>query len=124
MLSRVWVTTETGFGLVTRFIAYFGPAHDYVLFKFHCYTHTHTSVHSHVFKAVASQRLPTADVPLPLGSRTIPVAQLQVSNSNGSQRLNRSSSPTHSLTNQLVPLHPLSPLHCTALHSKSKSHCD
>jgi hypothetical protein len=33
--------------------------------------HTHTSVHTHVFTAVAWQRLPYVDVPLPLGSRTV-----------------------------------------------------
>jgi hypothetical protein len=34
--------------------------------------HTHTSIHNHSFTAVACSRLPTADVPLPLGSRTVP----------------------------------------------------
>jgi hypothetical protein len=33
--------------------------------------HTHTSVHIQVFTAVVWQRLPTADVPLTLGSRTV-----------------------------------------------------
>jgi hypothetical protein len=37
----------------------------------HYYTYKHTSVHSHVFTAVAWYRLPTADVPLPLVSRTV-----------------------------------------------------
>jgi hypothetical protein len=53
-----------------------------------------------------------ADVPLPLGSRTIPVSQLPASNSNSSQWLNCSSpltdlSPTN-LVNSTV-------LNCTAL---------
>jgi hypothetical protein len=34
-------------------------------------THTYTSVHSHVFSAAAWERLPTTNVPLPLGSRTV-----------------------------------------------------
>jgi hypothetical protein len=46
-----------------------------------------------------------ADVHLTLGSRTIPVPQLPVSNSNSSQGLNCSSPLTHSLTNKLTPLH-------------------
>jgi hypothetical protein len=44
-----------------------------------------------------------ADVPLPLGSRTVPVPQLPASNCNSSHGLNRSdrSNPlTHSLTHQ------------------------
>jgi hypothetical protein len=45
------------------------------------------------------------NVPLPLGSRTVTVLQLPASYSNSSQGLNRSSPQTHSLTNQLTPLH-------------------
>jgi hypothetical protein len=45
-----------------------------------------------------------ADVPLTLGSRTIPVSQLPASNSNSTQSLNRRSPLTHSLINQLAPL--------------------
>jgi hypothetical protein len=53
--------------------------------------------------AVARWRLPTADVPLPLGSRTVPVPQLPASHSNSSQRLNPSGYLTHadSITYQL-----------------------
>jgi hypothetical protein len=51
---------------------------------------------------VAWYRLPTG---------TVPVPQLPASNSNGSQRLNRSNPLISSLTNQLTPLH------STALHS-------
>jgi hypothetical protein len=65
---------------------------------------------------VVWQRLPTTDVPLPLCSRTIPVPQLPASNSNSSQRLNRSSPLTHSLTNQLTSLHSLTPKLMAMLH--------
>jgi hypothetical protein len=54
------------------------------------------------------QRLPTPDVPLPLGSRTVPVPQLPTSNSNSSQGLNRNSplthQPTHSISHQTPTL--------------------
>jgi hypothetical protein len=54
-------------------------------------------------------------LPLPLGSRALPVAQLQTSNNNSSQWLYHSSPRTHSLTHSLTnPLH-FSPLQCTAL---------
>jgi hypothetical protein len=53
-----------------------------------------------------------ADVPLPLGSRTIPVPQLPASDSKGSQGLNRSSPLTHLLS---------SPLHSTPLHSTNST---
>jgi hypothetical protein len=36
----------------------------------HAHAHTHTSVHIHIFTAVVWQRFPTADVPIPLGSKT------------------------------------------------------
>jgi hypothetical protein len=71
-------------------------------FAYHCYTHTHTSVYSHVFIAVASYRLPTADVHLPLGSRTIPVPHLPASNSNSAQRV--------SLISSLLPHQPTTEL--------------
>jgi hypothetical protein len=48
---------------------------------------THASVHSYVFIAIACSRLPTADVPLPLGSRIITLPQLPASHSNGWQQL-------------------------------------
>jgi hypothetical protein len=64
-------------------------------------------------RVVARQRLPTADIPLTLGSRTIPVLHLPASNSNSSQRLNYSSL-TNSLTHQPT-LHFLV-LHCTDSH--------
>jgi hypothetical protein len=58
-----------------------------------------------------------ADVPLTLGSRIIPVAQLSASKSNSSQGLNCSSPLTHSLTNQLALLH------CTnSVKSQSQSY--
>jgi hypothetical protein len=45
-------------------------------FTVRCYTHT--SVHSHVFTAVAWYRLPTADIRLSLGSRTVPDLSYQL----------------------------------------------
>jgi hypothetical protein len=57
-----------GVGLVIGFIRHFDTVRDY---------YTYTSVHSHVFAAVAWKRLSMADVPLPLGSRTVSVPQLQ-----------------------------------------------
>jgi hypothetical protein len=54
---------------------------------------------------VALYLLPTADVPLPLGSRTVPIPQLPAA-------LQQSSSSfTHSASRS-------TPLHCTALHKK------
>jgi hypothetical protein len=52
------------------FIGLFDAARGYTLQ--YTVTHTHTSAHSHVFTAVAWQRLSTADFPLPQGSRTVP----------------------------------------------------
>jgi hypothetical protein len=61
---------------MTRFIAHFDTARDYTL-QF-TITHTHTSVHSHVFTADARQQLPTAAVALPLDSRTVPGRSYQL----------------------------------------------
>jgi hypothetical protein len=47
-----------GFGLMTGFTAYLDTARNYTV----QFTITHTSVNSHVFTAVAWQRLPMADV--------------------------------------------------------------
>jgi hypothetical protein len=68
-----------------------------------------------VFISCCLITLPMADVPLTLGSWTMPVPYLPASNSNSSQGLNRSSPQlTHSLTNQLaLP-------HCTALTRLSR----
>jgi hypothetical protein len=63
---------------------------------------THTTVHSYVFIAVACYLLPTADVPLPLGSRTVPGSRLPHSKSSSSQHLNPSSPLTNSLTNSIT----------------------
>jgi hypothetical protein len=90
---------QTGFGLVSQFIAHFDIAHDYI--RVHRYTHT--SVHIHVITArclVAASN--GGHSPSPLGSRTIRVPQLPASNSNSSQGLNRSSTLTHSPTNRLI----------------------
>jgi hypothetical protein len=60
--------------------------------------------------AIASYRLPVADVPRTLGFWAIPVPQLPASNSNSSQGLNCSSPLTNSLT--CKPSHSI-PMHCT-----------
>jgi hypothetical protein len=60
--------------------------------------------------AVYWQRFSTADVPHTLGSRNIPVSQLQASNSKGSQWLNCSSSLTDCLPSHLTPLYSLTQL--------------
>jgi hypothetical protein len=70
------------------FIGLFDTARDYIL-QF-IITNTHISFHSHVFINRCSVAVPTADVPLPLASRTIPVSQLPASHSNSSQQLNLS----------------------------------
>jgi hypothetical protein len=77
----------------------------------------------HVYEC--DYRLLTADVPLPLGSRTVPVPLLAASNSNSSQELNRSSPLTNSMTNQLNPLHYLSliALLITSLDRPHRQHC-
>jgi hypothetical protein len=61
---------------VTQFIAHFDTAHDYTL-QF-TVTHTHTSVHSHVFTAIAWWWLPMADVPLPVDFRNVPGLSYQL----------------------------------------------
>jgi hypothetical protein len=58
MLSRDGVWLQMGFGLMTGFIAHLDTARDYIL----QFTITHTSVHSHIFIAIAWQHLPLADV--------------------------------------------------------------
>jgi hypothetical protein len=77
---------------MTRFIAHFDSARDYTL-QF-TVTHSHTSVYSQFFTAVAWYRLTTADIPLSLGSRTVSVPHLPASNSCSSQGLNPSGSLT------------------------------
>jgi hypothetical protein len=49
-----------------------------VWLQFTVHYYTHTSVHSHVFITIAWQRLPTADIPLPLGSLTVPGLSYQL----------------------------------------------
>jgi hypothetical protein len=50
--DRLWLWT--GFGLMTRFIGHFDTVHDYTLqFTITTNTQAQTSVHSHVFTAVA-----------------------------------------------------------------------
>jgi hypothetical protein len=91
VLSRDRVTVE-GFWIDDRIyltLWYSARLH----FTVHCYTNI--SVHSHVFTAVAWLRLPTADVPLTIGSRPVPVQQLAASKSKASQRLTLSRSLTH-----------------------------
>jgi hypothetical protein len=98
-----------GFGLVTGFIE-----HLYTQFVTTSNCSTIANSHSaislqHTLKSsqralsspVFWQRFPTAVVPLPLGSRTVPVPQLPVSHSNSSQELNPSGYLTDSATNSL-----------------------
>jgi hypothetical protein len=59
-----------GFGLMIGFTGLFDTARDYML-QF-TITHTGTSVHSDVFTISCSVVATTADVPLPLCSRTLP----------------------------------------------------
>jgi hypothetical protein len=68
------------------------------------------SSHSTVFNSRCLVTASTADVPLILDSRNIPVPQLPASNSSSSQRVNCSS-----LTNSLTHKQPFTSLHCTAL---------
>jgi hypothetical protein len=103
---------QTGFGLVIGFIDhlhivttsnYSANANSHTL-QFNT-ARTRSSQSAVSSPVVAWELLPTADVPLTLGFRTIPVPQLPASNSNGSQGLNLSSSLTNRLlTNQLAPL--------------------
>jgi hypothetical protein len=84
-------------GMITGFIGHFDTARDYTV-QF-TITHTNTSVHNYLFTAVVWSRLPTEEVPLAVGFRTVPMPQLHAFKSNSSQRLNRSSSLTNSPTN-------------------------
>jgi hypothetical protein len=56
---------------MTRFIELFDIARDYT-------SQLHSSVHSHVFIAVAWKQLPMADVPLLQGSQTVPGLSFQL----------------------------------------------
>jgi hypothetical protein len=61
------------------FIGLFDTARDYTLQFTIIHTHTHTQVSAvRASLAVARQRFPTADVPLPIGSRTIPGLSYQL----------------------------------------------
>jgi hypothetical protein len=94
---------QTGFGLLARFVEIFDTAHDYILHIFQCYTHTHTSVHSHVFNSRCLVTVSAVDVPLPLGPELSEALA-----TNLSQGLNRSSPLTNTLTHQTT--HSLTPL--------------
>jgi hypothetical protein len=65
--------------------------------------HTLKSSQPAVSSPVLSWRFPTADISLPLGSRTVPLPQVPASNSNSSQGLNRCSPLTNLLTNHFTP---------------------
>jgi hypothetical protein len=76
MIEWLWM----GFGLMIRFTGFFDIARDYTL-QFtitHTHTrterdrHTHNSVHSHVCTSCCSVVASNPDVPLLLGSRTVP----------------------------------------------------
>jgi hypothetical protein len=75
-LTASRIVTSCGFGLMLGFIGLFDAALDstlqFTITHTHTHTHTHTLVSGHVFTSRSSVALPTVDVPLPLGSRTIP----------------------------------------------------
>jgi hypothetical protein len=95
----------TGFGLVTGFIVHLQmvSTSNYNALANSC-TCLPTTAYTKSFQSdvssavVARQRFSTADVPLTMGSRTIPVPKLPASNSNDFQRLNLSSSLTQQPT--------------------------
>jgi hypothetical protein len=71
--------------------------------------HTYTSVHNHIFTVVASQRLSSADVPLPLGSRTVTGLSYQLltttaHNDGKPEVLQLTNPPTNSLSSNSAPL--------------------
>jgi hypothetical protein len=111
-----------GFGLVIWFI---GQLQNVTTNNYNILTELHTPkinvTTAHIKSSqssltVARSRLPMADVPLTMGSRTVPMSQLPASNSNRSQGLNRSNPLSNSLTNQLTPLHSLTPMLAAISH--------
>jgi hypothetical protein len=78
-----------GFGLMTEFIELLHTAHDCTV---HCYTHFR--VHSHVFSNRWLVAVSNGGRSSYSGFPNYPRPQLPASNSNGSQRLNCSSSLT------------------------------
>jgi hypothetical protein len=98
----------------------------------HTHTHTHTSVHSHVFTRHCSVASSTADIPLSLGSRTIPGLSYQFLTATApTQQLNLSSSLANSLTeltncpayNILAQTTKKTPFLCCSLLSSSYLFC-
>jgi hypothetical protein len=92
------------------FIGLFDIARDYTLQFSIIHTHTHTSVHSHIFTSRYSVAASTADIPFPLRSRTIHSINYQLLTAtahNDQASAVIYLSLTHSLTNQLnsVTLH-------------------
>jgi hypothetical protein len=74
---------QMGFGLMIEFIGLFDTVHDYPWQFTITHTHTHTPTHSAMSPvlsslAVAGSQLAMADVPLPLGSWTIPGLSYQL----------------------------------------------
>jgi hypothetical protein len=92
-IDGVWICNRLYWPLLTH--------NSWVHFTNHCQTQTSVLSLLQSPLAVAWYRLPTADVTLTLGSRTVPMPQLPASQSNSSKRLNCSSVLTHSLTHSL-----------------------
>jgi hypothetical protein len=80
-IDRFWIDDRIYWALIQRLTTLWSS-----------FLHTHASVHSHVFTSRCSVMASNTDVPLPLGSPTVPVPQLPASHRRSSQRLNLSSS--------------------------------
>jgi hypothetical protein len=98
---------QMGFGQVIGFIDHL----QNVTTLYKSLSHTVTSS-----LAVAWKRLPMADIPLILGSRTISMPQLSTSNSKGSQQLKSSSPPTDCSPHSTL-------LNCTKLTNSHQLRC-
>jgi hypothetical protein len=116
-LSRIWVTIDGGW--IGNWIYWTLTDRNYSNYSAIANSYTlqittagiKSSQPAQSSPVVAWWRLPTADVPLTLGSRTIPMPELPASHSHSSQRLNRSS-----------PLTDCSPVHFTPLYSLTSWH--
>jgi hypothetical protein len=116
--SHVLQWLQTGFELV---IGYFDQLQIVNTSNYSAIASSHTlhftTERSTFFQSVVPspvvvwQQLSTGEVPLPLGSRNIPVSQLPASHNNSSQGLNSSCPLTHSLTNQLLHVTQLNALY-------------
>jgi hypothetical protein len=100
-----------GFGLIIGFIELFDTARDYRHFTI---THTHTTVHSHVFTSRCLVAVSNGGRSPSSGFPNCPRFQLPNSHSNSSQRLRLSSPLTRST--------PLTVLRITSRHGPSRKH--